>query len=532
MELHGKNLIGSTESCEGAKTFSAVDPSGGNKLVPFFHQATEPEVDRAVRLAEGAFEKAGRVSPEQVARLLEKTAEGIEELGDVLIRRAGQESGLSEGRLKNERGRTTAQLRMFAEVVREGSWVEARIDRAIPDRKPLPKPDLRRMLVPIGPVAVFGACNFPLAFSVAGGDTASAFAAGNPVVVKAHPAHPGTSELVGCVIQGVVAASDFPEGWFSMVHGVDPEVSLWLVRHPGVRAVGFTGSLKAGRAIFDAAAARPEPIPVYAEMGSVNPVFILPGAVRERGVQIAQGLAQSVTLGAGQFCTCPGVVVGLKGEGIDAFKASLSREVAAVAPQTMLHRGIAQSYETGLKRLEETEGICSLARSGREADPGKTQAASAFFETEAATFLRETHRHLREELFGPSSLLVWCASPEETLGVARCLEGSLTATIHGTEEDLERFSRLVSMLRRKAGRLVFNGFPTGVEVCPSMHHGGPYPATTDVRSTSVGTAAIQRFARPVCFQNAPASLLPPELRDEDPRKAWRLVDNEWTRGDA
>jgi NADP-dependent aldehyde dehydrogenase len=400
---------------------------------------------------------------------------------------------------------------------------EATIDHAEPERKPLPKPDLRRMLVPLGPVAVFGASNFPLAFSVAGGDTASALAAGNPVVVKGHPAHPGTSELVARAVAAAVQETGMPAGLFALVQGQSPLVSLAVVEHPRTKAVGFTGSLRVGRALFDAAARRPEPIPVYAEMGSINPVFVLPGALREQGGELAEGLKQSVTLGTGQFCTNPGLVVGLRDEAFEQFLDKADELFAAAPPGTMLNRGLLRSYTEGVERLRR---FTSRATGADAADESRTQAAAYIFSTDAATFL--DNQELGEEVFGPSTLVVGCEGMDELRSVAEQLEGALTATIHGTPEDLREYAWLVKALEQKAGRLVFNGFPTGVEVCAAMQHGGPYPATTDARSTSVGTAAIKRFARPLCYQNFPPEALPPELRDENPRRLWRLVDNSWT----
>ena len=526
MDLHGQNLIAGTRSAEGDHAFTAKDPTTGEALAPDFHEATSEEVDRAAEAARAAFEANGERTSEDRARLLEKIADEIEALGDALVERVVAETALPEGRVQGERGRTTGQLRLFASVVREGSWVDARIDTAKPDREPLPKPDVRRMLIPIGPVAVFGASNFPLAFSVAGGDTASALAAGCSVVVKAHPAHPGTSELVAEAIGKAVEAAGFHPGTFSMVHGVRPDVSLALVRHPQIKAVGFTGSLKAGRALFDAAAARDEPIPVFAEMGSVNPVFVLPGALEERGEAIAEGLAGSVTLGAGQFCTNPGVVVGLEGEALDGLADATGRRLAEMPSFTMLYENVQKGYAEGVEAVGATSGVAVAGRA-EGGDGSATPAEAVVFTTDEATFLDE--KRLREEVFGPSTLVVRCSSQERLEAIAHALEGSLTATIHGTERDLQERAGLVRILREKAGRLIFNGFPTGVEVCPSMHHGGPYPATTDVRSTSVGTAAIYRFARPICYQDFPQAALPPELRDENEHDLLRMVDGEYTR---
>lgn len=528
MELHGKHLIGGELSAAGRSTFHAVDPVRGQELDPPYREATQEEVDHALRVASRVFPDYRRRSREERAAFLERVAEEIEKVGDDLLRRAVLETALPEARIVGETGRTTSQLRMFAALVREGSWVEARIDRGDPARTPIPKPDVRRMLVPVGPVIVFGASNFPLAFSAAGGDSASALAAGNTVVVKAHPAHPGTSEIVAAAVARAASAAGMPPGVFSLVHGAGHEVGLGLVRHPFARAVGFTGSLRGGRALFDAAAQRPDPIPVFAEMGSINPVFVLPGALRERADAIAEGLFRSVTLGVGQFCTCPGLVVAIDAPPLDAFLSKLGHLLASYAPGTMLHRGILRAYEEGVERLAGTEGVSVLARSASSADRERTQAPAAAFVTAATTFLARPE--LSEEVFGPSTLVVRCASSEELEDVARGLHGSLTAAVHGTPEDLGSYRWIVDILREKAGRLVANGYPTGVEVCHAMHHGGPYPAATDARSTSVGSAAILRFVRPVAYQDFPQDALPAELRDDDSLGIWRMVDGELRRG--
>jgi len=529
MELHGKNIIAGRTVEIGGNTFQAFDPASGKSIEPRFESATADQVDLALVAAESAFHEYRRLSPERRASFLEKIVDEILALGDELIERANVETAPPKDRLLGERGRTVNQLRMFADLIREGSWVDARIDRAIPDRQPLPKPDIRRMLIPIGPVAVFGASNFPLAFSVAGGDTASALAAGCPVVVKAHPAHPGTSELVARAIVKAVAEAEMPAGVFSMLYDAGHEAGVRLVKHPLTRAVGFTGSLRGGRALFDAAASRPDPIPVYAEMGSVNPVFILPGALRERAEAIAEGLKNSITLGVGQFCTNPGLAVGLLDENFARFADKLGGLIAGAQPGTMLYPGILQGYEAGVKRLGDLEGL-QTTRSRIEPDAAKTEARPTVFSTNARTFAR--HHELSEEVFGPSTVVVSCNSREEIEQIARDLEGHLTVTIHGTADDLRDYDWLVSILENKAGRLIFNGYPTGVEVCASMHHGGPYPATTDSRSTSVGTAAIHRFARPVCYQNFPQESLPVELRNVNQRGGWRLVDNQMTKEDC
>jgi alpha-ketoglutaric semialdehyde dehydrogenase len=523
MKLQGLNFIAGSLSAPAGSTFRAVDASAGREIEPAFHEATEQDVDRSLHSAHEAFASFRKQPPENRARFLREITTQVEALGETLIERANQETALGVERLRGERGRTIGQLRLFADLIEEGSWIDARIDRAIPDRKPLPRPDLRRMLIPMGPVAVFGASNFPLAFSVAGGDTASAFAAGCPVIVKAHPAHPGTSELVASAINAAIEASGMPPGIFSMLQGRRPELSLALVRHSLTAAVGFTGSLRAGRAIFDAAAARPNPIPVYAEMGSANPLFVLPGALAERGEQIAAGLRQSVTLGVGQFCTKPGIVVGIESDTARKFVQSVAGLMKSTPPGAMLHAGIHSAYFAGVKEVSSVPAVTIEA----SAEGPGGQAVATLFSTTGQTFL--SHARLGEELFGPSAIFVAASSREQLLQIARGLEGHLTATIHGTPDELREYGDLIDTLQQKVGRLIFNGFPTGVEVSPAMQHGGPYPATTDARTTSVGTAAIERFVRPLCFQNFPQDQLPPELQDANPRRIWRLIDGKWER---
>jgi NADP-dependent aldehyde dehydrogenase len=534
MELHGANTLGGEVSRSGKTTFRGVNPATGAALEPAYYEATEAEIDRALTLAEGAFAAYRKMPPAEIARFLEAIASGLENLGAELIARAQAETALPEPRLLNERGRTAMQLRMFAALVREGSWLDARIDRADPARTPLAKPDMRRMLVPMGPVVIFGASNFPLAFSVCGGDTASALAAGNPVVVKGHPAHPGTSEMAARVVQEAVRACGMPPGTFSMIQGPSPAVGLALVKHPLARAVGFTGSLGAGRALFDAAAARPVPIPMFAEMGSINPVFVLPGALKSRGATVAQSMAKSVTLGVGQFCTKPGLALGVRGPELEAFTETLSREIAQSPAATMLHAGIAEHYRNGLSKRGGISGIRVASSASAAASPSPAQSSeksagafAAVFTADAQLFRDEPS--LSEELFGPATLVVPCESKQCLEEIASNLAGQLTVTIHATDEDLKEFAPLIDILREKAGRLVFGTMPTGLEVGPATQHGGPYPATTDPRFTSVGTAAILRFVRPVCFQDFPQSWLPQELKDENPRGIARMVDGAWTR---
>ncbi|HET6247153.1 MAG TPA: aldehyde dehydrogenase (NADP(+)) [Tepidisphaeraceae bacterium] len=524
MELHGKHLIGA-EQIAGKSTFRAVNPATSQPIEPSFGEAGAADVDRALNLAESAFDEYRHLPAQRRADFLQAIAAKIE-ADDALLQRANEETGLPIERLRGERGRTVGQLRLFAKVIIEGSWVAARIDRADPNRKPAPKPDLRRMLIALGPAVVFAASNFPLAFSVAGGDTVSALAAGCPVVVKAHPAHPGTSEWVGRLIQSAAAETKMPAGVFSLLHGRSHELGLALVKHPLTRAVGFTGSLRAGRALFDAAAARKEPIPVYAEMGSTNPVFLLPGALAERGKQIAEGLRQSVTMGVGQFCTNPGLVLAQAGEASSEFAAHLAASISEAAPGTMLYAGLRDSYEAAAKRFAATAGVKIAGQSRVATNAQKTQVAPMVFTADAKTFIANPAIH--EELFGPATLLI-TGSRQELTQIAASLEGHLTATLHATPQDMADHRELIAILERKVGRLLFNGFPTGVEVCPAMQHGGPYPATTDARTTSVGTAAIERFARPICYQDFPPEALPEELRDGNPRGIWRMVDGQMQR---
>ncbi|MGB6431280.1 MAG: aldehyde dehydrogenase (NADP(+)) [Candidatus Acidiferrales bacterium] len=535
MELHGYSIIGGEASREGKTTFRGVNPATGAALDPVFYEATEGEINRALALADQAFATYRKMPPEAIARFLDTIATGLENLGPELIARAHAETALPEPRLLGERARTTVQLRMFAALIREGSWLDARIDRANPARTPVPKPDMRRMLLPMGPIVIFGASNFPLAFSVCGGDTASALAAGNTVVVKGHPAHPGTSEMAARVVQDAIRACGMPLGTLSVVNGPSPAVGLALVRHPLARAIGFTGSLGGGRALFDAAAARPVPIPLFAEMGSINPVFVLPGALKSRGAGVAQSMAKSVTLGVGQFCTKPGLALGVRGPELDAFTETLSDEIANSPAATMLHAGIAEHYRRGLSKRRGIAGIrvagsAAPDSASTSSAPSSERSASAFaavLTADADLFAKEPS--LSDELFGPATLVVPAESKARLEEIARNLAGQLTVTIHATEEDLKEFASLVDILREKAGRLVFGTMPTGLEVGPATQHGGPYPATTDPRFTSVGTAAILRFVRPVCFQDFPQAWLPEELKDENPRKIARMLDGVWTR---
>ena len=524
--LSGKSLIGFREGEGTGEPLYATNPRNGQRLQPGFVPANSDEIELAVRLAAEAFQVYGRISGRERGEFLRRIAAKIESIVAEIVDRAGQETALPLARLQGETARTCGQLRLFAEVAEEGSWVSARIDHADPDRKPAAKPDIRSMLRPLGPVVVFGASNFPLAFSVAGGDTASALAGGNPVIVKAHAAHPGTGELVGRAIQASVRECGLPEGVFSLLFGHGAQVGTALMKHPLVKAGGFTGSRGAGRVLMDIAAARPEPIPFYAEMSSTNPVFILPGVLRERGETIAAGLHASFTMGAGQFCTKPGMVFLPKGTDAAPFREKLRQLVTGSAPFHLLTATIHSSYSASIEN-RKIGGQVNVVAEARQEDGGDGfSVASALFETDAASFLGT---NLDEEIFGPTTLLVQHSTREEVLKIARGLEGHLTATIHGTEQDLREFADLVTILEGKVGRLVFNGFPTGVEVSHAMVHGGPYPSTSDGHSTSVGTRAIFRFARPVCYQGFPDEALPVELKDENPLGIWRMVDGQMTR---
>ena len=520
----GHSLIGSHDGNESGDPFFAANPATGENLEPGFYSATSDDVNESARLAAEAFRSFGRSSGKVRGTLLRKIAENIEAVAHEIIPRAQRETALPQARLQSETARTCGQLRLFAEVAEEGSWTQVRIDLADPERKPLPKLDIRSMLRPLGPVVVFGASNFPLAFSVAGGDTASALAAGNPVIVKAHPAHPGTSELVGRAIQQSVLECGLPEGVFSLLFDAGTQVGTQLVIHPLIKAGGFTGSGHAGRILMNMAAARPEPIPFFAEMGSTNPVFILPGALRERGDEIAAGLHSSFTLGGGQFCTKPGMVFVGPGPESRSFAKKLQDLVAASPSFPLLTKGIGSAYNSA---IQERDGKVDLLGKGSHEQSMAGFAANAtIFTTDAETFLRSD---LSEEIFGPTTLVVNHSNRDQVLAIAEALEGHLTATIHGTEQDLHDFADLVFILQDKVGRLIFNGFPTGVEVTHAMVHGGPYPATSDGRSTSVGSQAIFRFARPVCYQGFPDSALPDELKNANPLGLWRMIDGKMSR---
>ena len=519
MSVSGDILIGSERVRGGERSFRALDPATNEPLEPSFAFATSADVDRACGLAWAAFDAYRETPLESRACFLESIATNVVELGEVLIERAMAETGLPRARLEGERARTAGQLKLFAAVVRSGEWLELRIDPALPARKPVPRPDLRERHIALGPVAVFGASNFPLAFSVAGGDTASALAAGCPVIVKGHPAHPGTGELVGRAVQAAVSECGMPEGVFSLLLGA-VETGAALVADPRVKAVGFTGSRAGGMALVRIANARPEPIPVYAEMSSINPVYLLPGALAARAEAIGRDFVASLTLGAGQFCTNPGLVFGLAGPDLDRFLGASADALATYAPPPMLTPAIHQAYEAGVRALAEHNRVQTIA-CGRVGE-GLNQGQGALFATDASDFTSDPR--LAHEVFGSSSLVVRCPDVETLVSVSETLEGQLTATLHMEPSDNGIARRLLPILERKAGRILANGWPTGVEVGHAMVHGGPFPATSDSRTTSVGSLAIRRFLRPVCYQDLPADLMPEELRDGTGSRLPRLVD--------
>ncbi|WP_294316910.1 aldehyde dehydrogenase (NADP(+)) [uncultured Sphingomonas sp.] len=517
--IDGALLIGG-DTRQAETRFTAVNPATGETLTPDFSSAGADAVAEACALADAAFPAFAATDPETRAAFLERIADNIVGLGDDLIMRAMAESGLPRMRLEGERGRTVGQLKLFAGVVRQGDFLDATIDPAMPDRAPLPRPDLRRVNVAIGPVAVFGASNFPLAFSVAGGDTASALAAGCPVVVKGHPAHPGTGELVARAIARAVNDSGLPAGVFSYLPGETNELGAALVRDPRIQAVGFTGSRGGGLALVRIAAEREEPIPVYAEMSSINPVVLFPAALAARGEALGKEFVASLTMGAGQFCTNPGLVLAIDGPDLDAFIASAASAMTDAAPATMLTPGIHASFEQGVDALAGHDAVKTVAR-GKVGD-GVNQAVGAIFDTTAEAFLAD--RALSHEVFGSSSVVVRCRDMGEIARVIAGLEGQLTATLQMDAADEADAARLVPVIARRVGRILANGWPTGVEVAPAMVHGGPFPATSDGRTTSVGTLAIARYLRPVCFQNLAPALLPAALDDANPWGIARRLD--------
>ena len=498
---HGKHLIAG-EWVSGDATFTS-DPAHGPTHE--FAVGTVALVDRAAQAAEEAFWTYGYTSREQRAVFLETIADEIEARAEAITEIGSQESGLPTGRLQGERGRTTGQLRLFADHIRKGDYLDRRHDAALPDRQPAPRQEIFMLERPVGPVAVFGASNFPLAFSTAGGDTASALAAGCPVVVKGHSAHPGTGEIIAEAILAAIEKTGMPKGVFSLVQGGDRHVGAAVVQHPLIKAVGFTGSLGGGRALFDLCAQRPEPIPFFGELGSVNPMFLMPEAMKARAEDLGKGWAGSLTMGAGQFCTNPGISVVLDGADADRYTAAAKAALEAVGPQVMLTPGIAKAYQDGKARFDgrnSVKPVYTTESKGREASPN-------LYETTGENYLQD--HALGEEVFGPLGLIVRVGSVDEMVTLAKGFEGQLTTRIHMDDADLADAQKLLPVLERKAGRVLVNGFPTGVEVVDAMVHGGPYPASTNFGATSVGTMAIRRFLRPVSYQNLPQDLWPADL---------------------
>ena len=520
--ISGQNFIAGQRCAAGTVHLQSLNASTGEALPYTFIQATEAEVDAAAMAASAAFPAFRGLPASRRAEFLEAVADEIDALGDDFVAIVCRETALPAGRIQGERGRTSGQMRLFASVLRRGDFYGARIDQALPDRQPLPRADLRQWRIGVGPVAVFGASNFPLAFSTAGGDTASALAAGCPVVFKAHSGHMATADLVAQAIERAATRTDMPAGVFNMIYGAG--VGATLVKHPAIQAVGFTGSLAGGRALCDMAAARPQPIPVFAEMSSINPVLMLPRALAARGEKLALELGASVMQGAGQFCTSPGLVLGIRSPEFSGFVEALSQFFTNQPAQTLLNAGGLHSYSKGIKRLAEVAGIRHLAGSGQHGN----QASPQLFQADASLLI-DGAEVLQEEVFGPTTVIVEVADKAQLLQALHSLHGQLTATLIAEPADLQAFAEVVPVLEQKAGRLLLNGYPTGVEVCDAMVHGGPYPATSDARGTSVGTLAIDRFLRPVCYQNYPDSLLPDALKNANPLGIQRLVNGESSR---
>ena len=521
MSIIGHNYIGGRRSGNGSELLRSIAAVSGEPHAVSFVTATEQEVAAAVAAASDAYPAYRHSSAAERAQFLDTIAEEIDALGDDFIAEVMRETALPAARLQGERSRTSNQMRLFAKVLRRGDFYGARIDTALPQRQPLPRPDVRQLKIGIGPVAVFGASNFPLAFSVAGGDTAAALAAGCPVVFKAHSGHLVTSELVANAIERAVKRSKMPAGVFNMIYG--DRVGAQLVKSAGIQAVGFTGSLRGGRALCDMAAARPQPIPVFAEMSSINPIILLPQALESRGETIARELAASVVVGCGQLCTNPGLLLGVRSPALTRFIEQLQQAMAAQSPQTMLNSAGLKSYGAGVERFKQHAGVSLLAAGGSS----DTQAVPHLFKGDASLLFAQ-EAPLEEEVFGPSTVIVELDTCEQLLDFARTMHGQLTATLQAESADLHANQDLIALLEHKAGRLLVNGFPTGVEVCDAMVHGGPYPATSDPRGTSVGTLAIERFLRPICYQNYPDELLPAALQNANPLGLLRLVDGEQT----
>lgn len=524
--FNGYNYIGFAASSKGDQKVKVFSTSRGEYLPEDFTVATVEEIEEAAAKAGAAFEIYKKTSFETRADFLESIAEEIINTGDVLIKRAMMESGLPEARLTGERGRTVNQLKMFADLLREGSWVEAVIDTALPDRKPLPRADIRKMLYPLGPVVVFGASNFPFAFSTAGGDTASALAAGCPVIVKAHASHLGTNELVTKAIISAAKKRNMPDGVFSSLTGEGAVLGQALAKHPSVKAIGFTGSYRAGMALYKTAVnERHTPIPVYAEMSSINPVLIFPGKLQEDPDATAALISGSITLGVGQFCTNPGLLFIINSGETGAFISKLTDNIKVSPAATMLNQVICKSYYSGREKIIKETGVKTIFMGENAGDAYK--GSPALLEVSAAQFI--SNPDLQNEIFGPASLIIRCDDATQMLQALHSLHGQLTGSVFGNANDIDKFEDCIDVLTEKVGRIIYNNVPTGVEVCHAMVHGGPFPATTDLRSTSVGSEAIKRFVRPVCYQDCPADKLPGALQDSNPLGIMRKVDGKYTR---
>jgi len=514
-------MITEKRSTKETEIIQSVNPKTQQKCLETFFVTTEEELHSVVEKADQAWKTYKNTSGKQKATFLRTIANEIEALGEALVKCAMAESGLPEGRIVGERGRTCNQLRLFADLVEEGSWVEATVDEALPDRKPMPRVDIRKMLVALGPVAVFTASNFPLAFSTAGGDTASALAAGCPVIVKSHPSHLGTNALVAKAIDNAIKVCGLPEGVFSTING-GIKTGLSLVKRQLIQAVSFTGSYQGGKALFDVANKRKQPIPVYAEMGSNNPVFILEEKLNSEYESLARTIADSVNLGAGQFCTNPGILVLQKGQCVAVFLEALTEAFKTLQQQTMLNQNVFEGYEKSRAACLETSGVKKQFES--ENFGNEWLGRPAYATVSGKDFLK--NELLQEEIFGPFTLIVICDDDSEFKVVANSFQGQLTTTIMATEKELSEASNLLEILSQKSGRVIFNGVPTGVEVCHAMHHGGPFPSTLNALYTSVGTDAIKRFARPVVYQNMPNNMLPDALKQKNPLDIWRTVNGE------
>lgn len=522
--ITGKNYIGSQLKATGSITLKTFNPLLNTENPWVFTEATQEEIEEAVALAHQAFGSYKKCSGVEKARFLNTIADEILALGDELLVQYCSESGFPKGRAEGERGRMIGQLRSFAEMLIVGNWVQATIDTAIPERQPAPKEDLRKLLVPLGPVVVFGSSNFPFAFSTAGGDTASALAAGCPVIVKSHSMHIGTGEMVASAIIKAAQKTNMPEGVFSNLAGGGRTLGISLVQHPLVKAVGFTGSISGGRALCDLAAQRPEPIPVFAEMGSVNPVVLLPEALKQNTQKWANAYAGSITLGAGQFCTNPGLLLAVKGAALNEFAEQLAKAIENAAPSCMLHASMQADFEKGILKMQGQKGVSKVAQFKGEILPN--HGRPTVLKVNGEEFLK--NKVLSHEVFGPFSIIVECDNEAELLQIIDTLEGQLTGTIIGEEKELHHHQYVVLALQNRVGRLIFNGVPTGVEVCASMLHGGPYPASSDSRFTAVGTHAVYRWVRPLSFQNWPDDLLPSELQNENPLQIVRTVNDTLT----